>query len=162
MDENDGIRRDLVLRVLVWGTVVYFLLIGFALDQHALFELKAPPGAARLHQAKTAHADALDTKAQSLAQTDPVAATDLRAQAAQIRFEIDTAVKDQSDSRYRAIGLIAGTLAFALLYPFLIYATYRRTEPRGSSDLIPLKAALAYGVTMSVLTTTAAITTSYQ
>lgn len=162
MNENDRIRRELILKVLGWGTVVYFLLTGYALNQHELFELKAPLGATRLHQAQTAHADALDAKARSLAQSDPVAATDLRAQAAKLRFEVDTAVKDQSDSRFRAIGLIAGTLAFALLYPFLILATYRRTEPRTSPDLIPLKAALAYGITMSILTTTAALTTSYQ
>jgi hypothetical protein len=165
VDERGAVRQELVLRVLGWGTVVYFLITGFALDQHALFELSPPPGIERLHQAQTAHAEALEAKGRRLAETDPVESADLTAQAAKIRFEIAGTVKDQSDSRYRAIALIVGALAFALLYPLLILATYRRTDPQGtqsSSDLIPLKTALAYGITMSIIITTAAVTTAYQ
>jgi hypothetical protein len=159
-------RREVILKVLGWGTVVYFLIIGFALDKHALFELRSPPGSAGLQRAQLAHADALDSKARGLAGADPVATADLRAQAARIRFDVDTARSDQSDGRFRAIGLIAGTGAFALLYPPLIYVTYRRTAPASSvpstPDLIPLKAALGYGVVMSVITFIAGFTTAYQ
>jgi hypothetical protein len=137
VDAQGAARQELVLRVLGWGTVVYLLITGFALDQHAMFELKPPPGAARLHRAQTAHADALDTKSRALARTDPVQSADLAAQAAKIRFETDGARKDQSDSRFRAVALIAGVLAFALLYPALILAAYRRTGPTGTRDLVP-------------------------
>ncbi|MEU9020318.1 hypothetical protein [Actinomadura sp. NPDC048394] len=165
MELDGATRRELILKVLGWGTLVYFLIIGFALQEHALFELRAAPGAARLQQAQRAHAGALDSRARSLAATDPVTSADLRVQAAKIRFEVDTAVHDQSDSRFRAIGLVIGTTAFALLYPALIYLTYRRTDPTGTlaaSDLVPLKAALAYGVVMSTITAIAGFTTAYQ
>ncbi|GAA4232946.1 hypothetical protein GCM10022254_34220 [Actinomadura meridiana] len=159
-------RREVILKVLGWGTVVYFLIIGFALDKHALFELKSPPGSARLQQAQLAHADALDSKSRGLTGADPVASADLKAQAARIRFDVATARGDQSDGRYRAIGLIAGTAAFALLYPPLIYFTYRRTTPTSSAptppDLIPLKTALGYGAVMSTITFIAGFTTAYQ
>jgi hypothetical protein len=165
MEMDGAARREVIFKVLGWGTIVYILIIGFALDKHALFELRSPPASARLQQAQRTHADALDSKAQSLVKTDPVASADLQAQAAKIRFEVDSAVKDQSDSRFRAIGLIVGTTAFALLYPALIYLTYRRTDPTGTlapSDLIPLKAGLGYGIFMSVITTVASLTTAYQ
>ncbi|MES9539211.1 MULTISPECIES: hypothetical protein [unclassified Actinomadura] len=165
MEMDGAARREVILKVLGWGTIVYFLIIGFALDKHALFELKSPPGSAQLQQAQHAHASALDSKAQSLAKSDPAAAADLTAQAAKIRFDVNTAVRDQSDSRLRAVGLIIGTTAFALLYPPLIYLTYRRTDPTSTlalSDLIPLKAALAYGIVMSLITAIAGFTTAYQ
>ena len=52
MELDRAARRELTLKVLGWGTVVYFLITGFALHQHALFELRAAPGAARLQQAR--------------------------------------------------------------------------------------------------------------
>lgn len=164
MDERGATRQELVLKVLGWGTVVYFLITGYALDQHALFELRSPPGSVRLQQAQIAHADALDAKARSVARSDPVHAADLTAKAAKIRFDVDNAAKERSDSRYRAIALIGGALLFAVLYPLLILATYRRTTFQGaqSSDLISLRAALIYGIAMSVITTTAAVSTAYQ
>lgn len=151
------IRHEVVLRALGWGTVVYFLITGFALGRHALFELKAQPGLAQLQRAQTAHADALDAMGRTLARSDQAQAADLAAQAAKIRFEVAAAAKERSDSRYRAIGLITGALVFAVLYPLLILAAYRRTDSGdvASPDLVPLKAALAYGIGTSVVTATA-------
>ncbi|SNS63690.1 hypothetical protein [Actinomadura mexicana] len=108
MEMDGAARRELVLRVLGWGTIVYFLIIGFALDEHALFELRSPPGWTQLQQAQRAHAKTLDSKAQSLAMTDPAASADLEAQAAKIRFDVGAADHDRSDGRFRAIGLIIG------------------------------------------------------
>ncbi|MGP3959110.1 hypothetical protein ACTWPT_24170 [Nonomuraea sp. 3N208] len=165
MDERRKTRQELVLRVLGWGTVVYFLITGFALDQHALFELNPPPSAVRLHEKKSAYADALESKSRQLDKTDTVEAANLAMQAAQIKAEADAAIKDQSDSRGRAFALIAGTVAFSILYPLLIVATYRRTDPDGTlaaDDLIPLRAALVYGIVMSIVTAAAAIMTAYE
>lgn len=165
MDERGRTRQELVLRVLGWGTVVYFLITGFALDQHALFELNPPPSAVRLHKTQTVYADALEGKSRQLGQTDTVEAANLAMQAAKIRAEVDAAIKDQSDSQGRAIALIVGVMAFSLLYPLLIMAIYRRTDPDGTlaaDDLIPLRAALVYGIAMSIVTAAAAISTAYE
>ncbi|MEO3789049.1 hypothetical protein ABGB14_02490 [Nonomuraea sp. B10E15] len=165
MDEHRKTRQELVLRVLGWGTVVYFLITGFALDQHALFELNPPPLAARLYEKKIAYADALEGKSRQLGKTDTVEAANLAMQAAQVRAEVDSAIREESDSRGRAIALIAGGVAFSTLYPLLIVVTYRRTDPDGTlaaDDLVPLRAALLYGIVMSVVTAAAAIMTAYE
>ncbi|MCD0451468.1 hypothetical protein LO762_20030 [Actinocorallia sp. API 0066] len=158
-------RREVVLRVLGWGTVVYFLIIGFALDRHALFELRAPAGVADLQRAQRGYALALEARAREVREDEPLVAAEMGAQAARIRVEVEEAVKEQADGRYRAVGLIAGTGAFALGYPWLIYVVYRRTDPDGTlaaGDLIPLRAALGYGVVTSVITFVAGFSTAYQ
>jgi hypothetical protein len=165
VDERSRLRQELVLRVLGWGAVVFFLVTGFALDQHALFELFPPPGASQLQAAQTAYAAALDGQSAQARQSDPVAAASLAAEAAKIRAEVDSAVKDQSDSRGRAMMLIVGALTYAVVYPLLIMATYRRTDPDGTlaaGDLIPRRTALIFGITMSVVTAVVAVSTAYE
>jgi len=165
MDDRSRLRQELVLRVLGWGTVVFFLITGFALDQHALFELLPPPGASQLQEAQTAYAAALDGQSARARQSDPVEAAKLAVEAAKIRAEVDSAVKDQADSRGRALALIAGALAYAVVYPLLILATYRRTDPDHTlpaDDLIPRRAALIFGITMSIVTAVVAVSTAYE
>jgi hypothetical protein len=145
--------------------VVFFLITGFALDQHALFELVQPPGASRLQEAQTAYAVALEGQSAQARQSDPVEAASLAVEAAKIRAEVDSAVKDQTDSRSRAVALIAGALAYAVIYPLLILVTCRRTDPDGTlaaGDLIPRRTALIFGITMSVVTAVVAVSTAYE
>lgn len=165
MDEETRSRREIIFKVLSWGSVIYFLIVGFALNQHGLFELTPPEGNERLYQAQLVHVDALDKKSDGLKAEDPVEAARLGVEAAKIRAEVDEARKGQSDSWYRAVGLVVGVIIYALVYPLLILLVYRRTDPEGTlaeRDPIPLRDALIYGITLSILTSTAAVMTAYQ
>ncbi|MEO3928483.1 hypothetical protein ABGB07_32135 [Micromonosporaceae bacterium B7E4] len=165
MEETARFRFDLILRVLGWGTVVYFLITGFALNQHEMFELRPAPGADSLRRAQETQADLLERRGDELQATDPVAAADSRVQAAKIELEVGNALREQSDNRGRAIALLVGVSAYAITYPLMILAMYRRTDPDGSlaaRDLIPRRVAVGYGIVMSVVTTLVAAGTAYQ
>lgn len=165
MEETARLRLELILRLLGWGTIVYFLIIGFALNQHGMFELRSAPGADSLRRAQETQAEILDRRGDQLHVTDPVTAADLRVQAAKIRVEVSDRLREQSDNRGRAVALLIVVTAYAVAYPLMILVLYRRTDPDGSlatRDLISRRVAVTYGIVMSVLTTVAAAGTAYQ
>lgn len=165
MDEETRARREIIFKVLGWGGVVYLLVTGFALNQHSLFELNPPERNEQLYETQISHADALDRQSNALRETDPVGAAKLRVDAAKIRVEVGEARKDQSDSWYRAAGLIVAVVIYSVAYPLIVWLVYTRTDSGGTlteSDPIPLRLALVYAIAMGLLTSVAALTTAYQ
>jgi hypothetical protein len=161
----DEFRREIIFKVLGWGAAFYLLVVGFATSQHHLFELNTPEEQHRLYRAQIVYAEALDRKSDHVKGQDLVEATKLSVDAAKIRMEVRQAKKDGSDGWHRAVALVAISLICSVTYPLAIWLVYRRTDPEGAlakRDLIPLRAALIYGVTVSLLTFAAAIGTAYQ
>lgn len=157
--------REIIFKVLGWGTAVHILIIGFASSQHHLFELNTPEEQHRLYQAQIVYAEVLDRKGDQVKERDFAEATKLNVDAAKIRMEVAQAKEDESDSWYRAVALILVSLIHSIIYPLMIWFVYRRTDPEGTLAErypIPLRVALIYGVTMSLLTSVTAVMTAYQ
>jgi hypothetical protein len=164
VDVNE-FNGEIIFKVLGWGTAVYILIIGFASSQHHLFELNTPEEQHRLYDAQIVYAEVLDGKSDRLKERDLAEATKLNVDAAKIRMEVAQVKNDESDSWYRAVALIIASLIYSVIYPLIIWFAYRRTDPKRTPAErypIPLRVALIYGVTMSLLTSVTAAMTAYQ
>lgn len=157
MDENLKYRREMIFKVLAWGTFVLFLVWGYALTQSNLFELCAPyeDNFEKLVQVQTDEASELTINAKTHAE---------KIAAAQKQLDIHLAKELRYDSRRRAIGLICGALIYCLIYPIVVWGAYKRTSlGDGATDkdiVFPLKYALMYAIVISLATFINALSTA--
>ena len=143
MDDEAKYGRETMNKVLGWGTIVYFLVLGFSGNQHALFELYYSDDQIKLETAKTIHAAAMDSESNTV--TDPSKATELKAKAAQARFEVMQLREERQDARWRAILLIAAVSIYCFAYPVAIYFFYGKSVTRHKATYF-ISARLAYAV----------------
>ena len=154
MDENLKYRRELIFKVLAWGTIVLLIVWGYSLTQSSLFELKG---------AENEEA-ALETELEiATAQLNNNAKE--KVDAAQLRLENYRAKKVRDDSKWRAVGLIIGASIYCMIYPILVWLVYKRTDPgvgTTEKDIVPLRAALIYAMVMSLSTFITAFLTAWR
>jgi hypothetical protein len=149
MDENLKYRREMIFKVLAWGTFVLFLVWGYSLTQSNSFELLAPyeKNFRNLVQARTDEAKEIEDTAKTHAD---------RVKAAQMRLDIHLAEELRDDSQRRAIGLICGTLIYCVIYPILVWGVYKRTAPGDCTTdkdvAFSLRHALIFAIIMSLAT----------
>ena len=157
MDENLKYRREMIFKVLAWGTFVLFLVWGYSLTQSDSFELFAPyePHFGKLVKTKTDQANEIENTAKNHAE---------RVNAAQIKLDIHLAEELRKDSQRRAIGLICGALIYCIIYPIVVWGVYKRTSlGDGTTDkdvVFPLKYALMYAIIISLATFINALSTA--
>ena len=158
MDDETKYGRETMNKVLGWGTIVYFLVLGFSGSQHALFELYALPEQIKLEETKRAYAAEADSESNK---KNPPAAAELRVKAAQARFETRLLSDERQDARRRAISLIIGASIYCLAYPFAIYFFYRKNVTRHKATyFISNRVAVLYGIGMSAITLSMALMTA--
>ena len=146
-------------KVMGWGTIVYFLVLGFFGSQHALFELCPLPEQKKLDEAKRAFA--VESEVQSNSAKDPSTASELRIKAAQARFDARLLSEERQDARRRAISLIVGASIYCLAYPFAIHFFYRTNVTRHKATyFISHRVAVLYGTVMSAITLSIALMTA--
>jgi hypothetical protein len=157
---------EIIFKVLGWGTAIHLLVIGYSLDKSALFELQAPKekGFLQVDEAKKKHTEQLEIEADSIPNSDksPEAA-ELRVQAAEMRAAVHRDQEEQNDGWFRAVGLMVGVFIYCLIYPVLVWLVYKRTETGGGAaekDVVPLGAALTYGISISLATFYIAVATA--
>lgn len=180
MDEKLKFRHETIFKVLAWGTVIYFLVMGYSVNQSGLFEWQAPDVSVfkDLDGAKKEQATRLDSEATKLEasitrnvaevigpeQKDRASeAAKLRVEAAQLRADIYLAQEERKDGRERAKGLIIGAFVYSLMYPIVVWLVYKRTGlDKGvtEKDVVPLGVAIAYSIFMSIATCWTALATA--
>lgn len=149
MDENLKYRREMIFKVLAWGTFVLLLVWGYSLTQSNSFELLAPyeKNFRSLVKARTDEAKEIEDTAKTHAD---------RVKAAQMRLDIHLAEELRNDSQRRAIGLICGALIYCVIYPVVVWGVYKRTAlSNGDTDkdvAFPPKHALIFAIVMSLAT----------
>jgi len=159
MDENLKYKREMIFKVLAWGSFVLLLVWGYSLTQSNSFELWAPYEQNFLNfvEARESHANALDGPANST--------PDDKAKAAQIRLDNHLAKELRQDSQDRAIGLICGALIYCIIYPIVVWVVYKRTAlGDGATDkdvAFPLKYALIFAIGVSLATFITAFLTAW-
>lgn len=159
MDDEAKYGRETMNKVLGWGTIVYFLVLGFSGSQHALFELYPLPEQIELDKAKRTFA--VETEAKSKNAKDPSEASELRLKAAQASFDARLFSDERQDARRRAISLIVGASIYCLAYPFAIHFFYRANVTRHKATyFISHRMAVLYGTVMSAITLSLALMTA--
>lgn len=170
MDEKLKYRRELIFKVLSWGTIVYLLVLGYAVNQSSLFEMK--PAASEeidLEVKKKRQVEQLNDEAGLSTNSN---ATKARVEAAKINMEIYKANEERDDAWWRGLGLACGSVIYSLIYFFVVCLIYRGTDPRiwfkktgsraADEDVIPFWLALPYALFMGVVTSVAALMTAYR
>jgi hypothetical protein len=159
MDENLKYRREIIFKVLAWGTFILFLVWGYSLTQSNSFELWAPyeQSFGKFVEARNIQANQLDTAANSTPAQ--------KVEAAQIRLDLQLAKELRMDSQRRAIGLICGALFYCILYPIIGWGVYKRTAlGDGTSDkdvAFSSGHALIFAIGMSLATFITAFLTAW-
>ena len=157
MDDEAKYGRETMNKVLGWGTIVYFLVLGFSGSQHALFELIPMKEQIQLDQAKRAYAAEMDSQSKK----GPPDAADLKVKAAQANFDARLLSEERKDARRRAISLIVGASIYCLAYPFAIHFFYRKNVTRHKATyFISHRLAVVYGIVMSAITLSIALMTA--
>lgn len=170
VDENPKLRREIIFKVLGWGTIVYFLVLGYSMDPSGLFELRIPQQAVDLQRAKLDEAAQLektldqipipdsskpaaeDKKVETVEETKAKVA-ETKAKVAKLRLEAHRLEEEWRDGWSRAVGLIAGTALYAVIFPVVVFFAYKKVYPEAAkTDLIPMRIAIPCAVIMSALT----------
>jgi hypothetical protein len=180
MDEKLKFRRETIIKVLTWGTVIYFLVLGYSVNQSGFFEWHAPDVQVfkDLDDAKKEQARRLESEATKLEASTPrnVAegvdaepkdkaseAAKRRVEAAQLRVDVYLAQEERKDGKERAKGLIIGAFVFSLMYPIVVWLVYKRTGTGATEkDVVPQGVAIAYAIFMSIATCWTALATALQ
>lgn len=154
MDENlksDNLkyRREMIFKVLAWGTFVLLLVWGYSLTQSHLFELGDPyeDNFRNLINAQTFEVHEIEKAATNPAQ---------KVKAAQMKLDIHLAEELRNDSWRRAMGLIIGALIFCIIYPMVVWKVYNKTAlgdgATNEAVAFSLKQALSYAIVISLAT----------
>jgi hypothetical protein len=164
MNEDAKYGRETMNKVLGWGAVVYFLVLGYSLNQHALFELYPAEEQIQLEKAKIAYAETLEAAAAKRPPTqDPEKSAKEKADAAQARLDVRILQDDRRDSHERARNLIIGVLVFGLGYFIAIPIFYYVNVSRyGAKYFIPIWLATLYGLVLGAVTFYVAYKTAIQ
>ena len=143
--------RTRIIQVLVWGTAFFFLIIGFSLDRHMLFEISVPEEQLWLERYRLQFAHLLDAESQqSRAEGDTLNAARLNVEAAELRAAVRLLRDERGDAELRAYGLILLVTAFAILWPVVLRTLYGRLL----QEIIPPRwAAISYSIVLGLLTT---------
>lgn len=145
-------RREIIFKVLSWGTIVWLLVWSYSLNQSGLFEWNSPTALeTELNMAKKAQA------AQRLDDLNKVNANviQLRADIAAINVDVAKAEEEQKDKNRRGFGLILAAAFYAFFYPLIVWTVYKRTDPGKEipkDDLFSLKEAMSYAIYMGIST----------
>ncbi len=97
MDENIKAKHELMTKMLSWGMIVYFLVFGYSLNQHALFELFPTPEQTNVVLAKRNRAEKLREKSNSEPDTDK--SSEFRVKAAEADLEARLLKDELEDGR---------------------------------------------------------------
>jgi hypothetical protein len=157
MDEKLKYRRELIFKVLAWGTFVLLLVWGYSLTQSNLFELKRAATEeaeleTKLEIARNNQAEQLEREAATANNSNSAKS---RVEAAQIRVDNYLAKEVRYDQQRRAVGLVIGAFIYCMIYPILVWFVYKRTELGAGAtekDVVPLWAALVYAIVISLST----------
>ena len=168
MDETQKSRHDMILKVLAWGTVIYFFVLGYSVNQSGLFEWHAPDVQVfkDVDRAKEEQATRLETEAKTLEDSEqkkaePSEVGKRRVEAAQLRMENYLAQEERKDGRERAKGLIIAAFVYSLMYPVVVWLVYKRTGTGVTGkDVVPVGVAVAYAIFMSIATCWTALATA--
>ena len=159
-DEDVKAKHEIMNRILSWGTLVFLLIVGYALNYHEKFELRPTEEQRALVKAKKEKADALT--AGSRGQGNPVLAAECMEKAAQANLEARVLEDDMRDAFWRAVGLILAAFSFFIFYFLLIRAFYRKYESEMASYILSKKHALIYAGVIGLITLYNAVMTGYQ
>jgi hypothetical protein len=157
MDENLKYRREMIFKVLAWGTFVLLLVWGYSLTQSNSFELLAPyeENFKNFVAARTEEANEIEKAAKTHAD---------KVKAAQMKLDIHLAEELRKDSQRRAIGLISGALIYCIIYPVVVRGVYKRTalgdDATDKDVAFPLRHALFFAIGMSLATFITALLTA--
>jgi len=132
----------MMTRILSWGMIAYFLVLGYSLNQHALFELFPTPEQQNVVNAKKLRAERLREKSDS--ETDIIKSSEFSVKAAEINLEAKILKDEMSDGNRRAMGLISAATVFFISYLLMTWLFYKKFEPEMSDYFISRRAALAY------------------
>lgn len=178
MDEKVRFRHETIFKVLAWGTVIYFLVLGYSVHESGLFEWHAPyvPVFEDLDKAKNEQATRLDSEARELEDSirgNPAEVVDaqqknkaseaakLKVEAAQLRTEIYLAQEERKDGHERARGLVIAAFVYSVTYPVIVWLVYKRTRTGVTEkDVVPGAVAVAYAIFMSIATCVTALMTA--
>lgn len=198
MDEKLKHRREVIFKVLAWGTFVYLIVVGYSINQSGLFEFQSDEKRKlrdeqaldstkrerlvfkELDDVKLKRANQLEEQAanaeptptpnaparvaeNNLGETKPPDPSKLRVEAAQLRMDVYLSREERDDGRDRAAGLMFGALAYSLLYPFVVWKVYTRTDPGEElkeKDVFTVRMALVYAIGMGFLTCIVAFMTA--
>lgn len=158
-DEKQKYRRDIILKVLTWGTAVYLIAWGYSLTQSSLFELQPSPQVVLDQENERKN---LVNALRNEANANDSNSAKKRVEAAKI--EVDNYLENEirSDNYRRAFGLIAMTLIYCIGYIVLVWQVYERVYPdEAKTDIIPKKWAMIYAIFMSFSTLFTACSTAY-
>jgi len=147
MDDNVKAKHELMTRILSWGMIVYFLVLGYSLNQSSSFELCPNPAQEKLVKAKEHQANVL--REQSNQNTDQSNANTKAAEnvkAAELDLEAIKIKDGVYDGQRRAGGLIIAATVFFIFYVFLIYKFYQKFELEMSDYVVSKKTALIYAL----------------
>ena len=161
MDENTKAKHELMTKILTWGTIVFFLMVGYALNYHEKFEFFPSGEQKQVVSAKQEQAAALRAESKMLKETnDFVKAAEFNVKAAEADFEARTSSDDMRDAFNRALGLVFAALCFSVFYFFLLRKFYEKFENEMSTYVVSKKVALWYAVVIGVVILYNAIMTS--
>ena len=168
MDDTRKFRHEMIFKVLAWGTVIYFFVLGYSVNQSGLFEWHAPDVQVfkDVDEAKKEQATRLETEAKKLEDSqqkknEPYEVGKRRVEAAQLRMEIYLAQEERKDGRERAKGLIIAAFVYSIAYPIVVWLVYKRTGTGVTDkDVIPVGVAVPYAILMSIATCWTALATA--
>ncbi len=131
-------------KILSWGMIVYFLVLGYSLNQHALFELYSTPEQQNVVDAKKLRAEKLREK--SNLEPDADQSSELKVKAAETDLEARIVNDEMDDGIRRAKGLISAATIFFISYVLLIYLFYQKFKTEMADYFVSKNLALAYAV----------------
>jgi hypothetical protein len=148
--EDVKTKHEIMNKILSWGTLVFLLFVGYALNYHEKFEFFPTPEQTALVQAKREKALALNAGIER--EADAVKAAEAKEKAAQSSLEARVLADDIRDAQHRAASLIFAATAFGFLYFFIIRAFYQKYEAAMDNYILPRKYALIYAAVIGLVT----------
>ena len=159
MDDNAKAKHEVMTKILSWGMIVYFLVFGYSLNQHALFELNPTPEQQKVVEAKKLRAEILRKK--SASEKDEDKSSELRVKAAETDLEAGNLEDEMRDGIGRAKGLIIAATIFFVGYVGLVYFFYEKFKSAMTDYFVSRKLAIIYAVFIGLSIWITAFMTAY-
>lgn len=159
MDDNTKAKHELMTKILSWGMIVYFLVFGYSLNQHALFELNPTSEQQMVADAKKLRAETLRRKSDS--EKDGDKSSEFRVKAAEAELEARNLEDEMRDGIGRAKGLIFAATIFFVCYVVLTWLFYKKFKSEMTDYFVPRKIAMGYAVFIGLSVWITAFLTAY-
>lgn len=160
MDDNVKAKHELMTKILSWGMIVYFLVLGYSLNQSALFELRTNKDQEKLAVANREQAKLIREQS-NLNNSDAKTKVTENIKAAKLDYEAKKLEDEICDGKRRSGGLIIGATVFFIFYLLLIHKFYQKFKTEMNDYFVSKKVVMFYAVFIGLSIWVTAFMTAY-